>query len=484
MATKGFVALTAIGLTLGAAVWAAKPPRTSGNVDDAAIGDSTPTFYKDVMPIVQEHCQTCHRPGQIGPFSLLDYQSARPWAKAIKSAVATRKMPPWLANPEYGHFNNDRSLNQAEIDTIMAWANNGGPAGDPTDAPPPVHWPEGGWTIKPDVTVDLPPYPVPATGVMEWERLAIPSPFKEDTWVTSVQILPGAPAVVHHLCFDFHDHKPTTPYNVYEWVEVPRDDAGVSKIHDGSAQALEGTVHTRAVGSTEETRRQGRPDIGGGIEYCYLPGLTFEDYRPVHAGIFVPAGSDMLLNIHYTTNGVAVMDRSRIGFTVAKVAPAKKFVHQTNGGEGDESPDIPVGGQQQANERLAIPPNDGNYLGPPTDITFKKDTELVSLRPHAHVRAKSVRYTLIYPNGREEIVLDVPHYDFNWQLTYRTSLKIPKGSRMHVQFAYDNSRSNKYNPDPSNWVYYGGQSWEEMGAPFLGFLMDRNAKEEDVIEER
>lgn len=485
MATKSFVvALTAIGLALGAAVWAAKPPRTGGKVDETAISDRAPTFYKDVLPLVQEHCQTCHRPGQIGPFSLLDYQSARPWAKAIKSAVAARKMPPWLANPEYGHFNNDRSLNQAEIDTIVAWANNGAPAGDPTDAPPPVHWPEGGWTIKPDVTVDLPPYPVPATGVMEWERLAIPSPFKEDTWVTSVQILPGAPSVVHHLCFDFHNHKPTTPYNVYEWVEVPRDEAGVSKIHDGSVQAVEGTVHTRAVGSTEETRRQGRPDIGGGIEYCYLPGLTLEDYRPVHAGIFVPAGSDMLLNIHYTTNGAAVMDRSRIGFTVAKVPPAKKFIHQTNGGEGDESPESPVSGQQQANEKLAIPPNDGNYLGPPTDIRFKKDTELVSLRPHAHVRGKSVRYTLIYPDGREEVVLDVPHYDFNWQLTYRTSLKIPKGSRMHVQFTYDNSRSNKYNPDPSNWVYYGGQSWEEMGSPFLGFLMDRNAKEGDVIEER
>jgi mono/diheme cytochrome c family protein len=485
MATKSFVvALTAIGLTLGAAVWAAKPPRTSGKVDETAKGDWAPTFYKDVLPIVQQHCQTCHRPGQIGPFSLLDYQSARPWAKAIKSAVAARKMPPWLANPEYGHFNNDRSLNQAEIDTIVAWANHGAPAGDPTDTPPPVQWPEGGWSIQPDVTVDLPPYPVPATGVKEWERLAIPSPFKEDTWVTSVQILPGAPAVVHHLCFDFHKHKPTTPYNVYEWVEVPRDDAGAAKTHDGSAQAMQGTVHTRAVGSTEETRRQGRPDIGTGIYYCYLPGLTFEDYRPVHAGIFVPAGSDMLLNLHYTTNGAAVIDRSRIGFTVAKVPPPKKFVQQTTGGEGDDNPESPVGGQQQANEKLAIPPYDGNYSGPPADITFKKDIELVSLRPHAHVRGKSVRYTLIYPDGREEVVLDVPHYDFNWQLTYRTSLKIPKGSRMHFQFTYDNSASNKYNPDPSKWVYYGGQSWEEMGGPFLGFLMDRNANEEDVIQER
>jgi mono/diheme cytochrome c family protein len=209
------VGLTAVGLALGAVAWAAKPPRTSAKVEETAVSDRTPTFYKDVLPIVQEHCQTCHRPGQIGPFSLLDYQSARPWAKAIKSAVAARKMPPWFASPEYGHFNNDRSLNQEEIDTIVAWVNNGAPAGDPANAPPPVQWPEGGWTIKPDVTVELPPYPVPATGIKEWEQLAIPAPFKEDTWVTSVEIRPGAMAVVHHLCFDFAKHKPTTPYNVY-----------------------------------------------------------------------------------------------------------------------------------------------------------------------------------------------------------------------------------------------------------------------------
>jgi len=150
------------------------------------------------------------------------------------------------------------------------------------------------------------------------------------------------------------------------------------------------------------------------------------------------------------------------------------------GGEGDDNP---VDSRQQDNKKLAIPPFDGNYLGPPADITFQKDTDLVWFRPHAHVRAKSARYTLVYPDGREEIVLDVPHYDFNWQLTYRTLLKIPKGSRMHVQFTYDNSASNKYNPDPSKWVYYGGQSWEEMGTPNMGFLVDRNVKKEDIIEE-
>jgi hypothetical protein len=152
---------------------------------------------------------------------MLNYKEMRPWAKAIKAAVVERKMPPWFADPKYGHFNNDRSLKQSEIDTIVAWVDGGGVAGDEKEAPPPIQWPEGGWQIKPDVPVDLPPFQVPARGIKEWEQLAIPGPFKEDTWVTSVEIMPGEPSVVHHLCFNFEVHKPTTEYNVYEWMEVP-----------------------------------------------------------------------------------------------------------------------------------------------------------------------------------------------------------------------------------------------------------------------
>ena len=138
-----------------------------------------------------------------------------------------------VRGPRYGHFNNDRSLKQPEIDTIAAWVDNGAPEGDP-GAPPPIEWPEGGWQIKPDITVDLPPYPVAARGIVEWERIAFPSPFKEDTWVTSVEILPGVPAVVHHMCFGFQKHRATTPYNEYQWMEVPRDDEGNMKNLDGT----------------------------------------------------------------------------------------------------------------------------------------------------------------------------------------------------------------------------------------------------------
>ena len=476
MVTRISVVVLVLGLLLmGAAVWAMTP---ATNQESGGVV----TFNKDVLPLLQKNCQTCHRPGQIGPFPMLSYKEARPWAKAIKAAVASRKMPPWMADPQYGHFDNDRSLKQAEIQTIVAWVDGGAAEGDPKDAPPPIEWPAGGWQIKPDVTLDLPPYPVPARGIREWERIAFPAPFKEDTWVTSVEILPGVPAVVHHMCFGVQKHRATTPYNLYEWMEVPRDEEGVTKNRDGSTTGPSvGTVVTREVGSTEEKRRQGRAMIqhAGTNEFCYLPGLPYEDYRPVNAGVFVPAGSDLIVSLHYTASGLAVIDKSRIGFTLTKVPPAKKFLPQ----DGAEEEDPPVG-RRQANIELAIPPYASNYAGPPAEITFVKDVELVWFRPHAHVRAKSVQYKLTYPDGREEIVLNVPRYDFNWQLTYRTSLKIPNGAKMHVQFIYDNSTANKYNPDPSKWVYYGGQSWEEMGTPNMGFLIDRDADDKDFIRER
>src|SRR5436190_1422349 len=249
--------LAAVVFLLCAAGWpaAAEVNQESGGVV---------TFYKDVLPILQKNCQSCHRPGQIGPMSLMSHKEARPWAKAIKAAVLSKKMPPWFADPQYGHFNNDRSL-------------------------------------KP------------------------------------VEILPGQPSVVHHFCFNFEKHKPTTEYNVYEWMEVPRDDDGVSKNRSRGVDTKEGIVIRREVGRTEETRRQGIQTIRGGNEFCYLPGLPYEDYRPVNAGVFVPSGSDIVMSLHYTPNGVALVDRTRIGFTVAKVPPAKGCVPQ-DGEDGQSAP--------------------------------------------------------------------------------------------------------------------------------------------------
>jgi len=445
-----------------------------------ATEQSAVTFTRDVFPILQKNCQSCHRPGQIAPMSLLTYKDARPWAKAIKAAVTMRKMPPWFADQKYGHFTNDRSLKQNEIDTLVKWVDGGAAEGNPKDAPPPVEWPADGWAIRPEVVVELPPHDVPAKGVLEWELIALPSPFKSDTWVTSMEILPGDPSVVHHICFSFEKHLPTTVYNRYEWVQVPRDETGNPTPGNSGFGELPGmTIATRDVGSAEVKLRQGKPTLRQNLDFCYLPGNTYDDYRAWNAGKLVPAGTDIIVSLHYTANGSNVVDRSKIGFTVAKTPPPKKFVVQ---GAGEDAPVIaPTPASERAvfastyNPSFAIPPNTDSYVAPPMDITFLKDVEIVRLRPHAHVRGKSAQYRITYPDGREEIVLDVPHYDFNWQLSYGTSLKVPKGSRMRFGFTYDNSPNNKFNPDPTRWVYQGFQSWEEMMAPNLGFLLDRDA---------
>src|SRR5215471_14688069 len=217
---------------------------------------AAPTFYKDVLPIMQQNCQSCHRPGQIGPFSLLTYKDARPFAKAIKQAVAAKVMPPWFADPKYGHFDNDRSMKQSEIDTIVSWVDSGAVEGDPKDAPPAIQWPEGGFQIKPDTVVELPSFDVPARGVLDWYQLAIPSPFKEDTWVTSMEIVPGEPTVVHHFCLGLYLHQTSWMYNTYEWTEVPRDDEGVTKNRGENPKEV--MVASREVGSNAVKHRLGR----------------------------------------------------------------------------------------------------------------------------------------------------------------------------------------------------------------------------------
>jgi hypothetical protein len=452
-----------------------------------ASDQSSPvTFTKDVLPILQKNCQSCHRPGQVAPMSLLSYGEARPWAKAIKTAVMTKKMPPWFADPNYGHLVNDRSLKQGDIDTLAKWVDRGAAEGNPKDAPAPVQWPTGGWSVQPQVVMNLPPHEVPAKGVLEWELIAFPAPFQGDAWVTSMEILPGDPSVVHHICFSFEKHKPTTVYNRYEWVQVPRDESGNPTPGNSGFAELPGMITAfRDVGSSEVKTRQGHPALKENLDFCYLPGVAADDYRDWNAGKQVPAGSDIIVSLHYTTNGKAVTDRTKIGFTVARTPPSKKFVVQ---GAGEDTPVIaPSKASTRAafasayNPEFAIPPNASNYLAPPMDITFLKDVEVVRLRPHAHVRGKSAQYKVTYPDGREEIVLNVPRYDFNWQLSYGTSLKLPKGTRMHFEFRYDNSANNKSNPDPNRWVYQGFQSWEEMMAPNIGFLLDRDADVEGLM---
>src|ERR1700674_5140240 len=207
----------------------------------ARAADVAPvTFNRDVLPILQKNCQTCHRPNQIAPMSFLSYKEARPWAKAMKTAVTLRKMPPWFADPQYGHFTNDRSLKRGEIETIAKWADAGAPEGDPKDAPPAVEWTEG-WVIPPDIIVDGPATSVPArpkNNVVEWITVIMPTGFTKDTWVTSVQIKPEYPAVTHHICTGYAPHQPNVKYGLEVWMDRPRDEEGSAIPEKGPTFAL------------------------------------------------------------------------------------------------------------------------------------------------------------------------------------------------------------------------------------------------------
>jgi len=407
------------------------------------------TFHKDVLPILQKNCQTCHRPGQAAPMSFLTYDSTRPWATAIKEAVLLRRMPPWFADPKIGHFVNDCSLPQSDIDTLVKWADVGAPQGEPEDAPPTTRWPEG-WQIQPDIIVQGPTYDVPAhpkNNVIEWISVTVPGGFTKDTWITSLEIKPEHPEVTHHMCVAFIPHKPDIQYFVPKWTDKQRDD-------EGSAIPDKGPTFTAGNGG-------GEPD-------CYVPGHVAADYRPIHAARLVPAGSDIAFSLHYTPNGMDLTDHVRIGFTVAKEPPQRRYVALLR-----QPPRDP--------KRFAIPPRDSNWQSPPVEVTFDQDVELVFMMPHMHARGKDMTYTLVYPDGREEVVLSVPHYDFNWQIGYETSIHVPKGTKLHVDAHFDNSANNLANPNPNRTVYYGEMTWEEMMAPFFSVVVDRDADPKKIL---
>lgn len=425
---------------------------------------SAVTFHKDVLPILQRNCQTCHRPGQIAPMSFLTYSTTRPWAKAMKSAVASRKMPPWFADPKIGHYTNDRSLKQSEIDTIAQWADSGAPEGDPKDAPVALQWPDG-WQIQPDIIVPGPVMEVPAkpkNNVVEWISVTMPTGFTKDTWVTSVQIKPEHPEVTHHICIGYAPHNPDTKLGVPQWEDKERDEEGAAIPEKGP------TFGNRRVPNARRATTPAGSGTGA-AEDCYLPGNPAADYRVLKAAKLIPAGYDVFYSIHYTPNGNAYTDHIQLGYTVAKEPPERRYVSLAASAPMDA-------------KRFAIPPNDPNWLSPPAEATFLRDVELVFMMPHMHYRGKDAKWTLEYPDGRTEVVLNVPRYDFNWQLGYDTSIKIPAGTKLHVDVHFDNSVNNRYNPNPNKTVYYGQMTWEEMMYQFFGVIVENDADISKIVK--
>ena len=400
-------------------------------------GEPKVTFTKDVAPIFYNSCAECHRPGQIAPMSLMTYKDARPWARSIKDKVANRVMPPWLADPAYGHFSNDRRLTQKQIDTIVSWVDAGAPEGNEADLPAPPKFAEG-WTIgQPDAVISLPEaISVPATGTIPYMYVKVPTHFTEDKWVQAAEIRAGNRSVVHHVIVFIQEPGATS-------VEVTGKAAGGESASKGSA-------------------RGGREGTGSKL-VGFAPGEQPKVYPPGMAKL-IKAGSTLVFQLHYTANGTAATDKSYVGLIFAK-----QPVHR-NAQTGTA-----------INAKFVIPPGDPNYEVK-SSWTAKEDVRILDLMPHMHFRGKDFIYTAVYPDGRSEVVLSVPRYDFNWQMVYRLNqpLYLPKGSRLDCVAHFDNSANNKYNPDPAKEVRWGPQTWEEMMIGWFDYVNDKENTDADM----
>ena len=413
----------------------------------AATNPLPVTFTKDVAPVLQKNCQSCHRPGEAAPFSMLTYDQARPWAKAMKEAVLLKKMPPWFADPHYGKFANDKSLSQKEIDTIVGWADAGAPEGDAKDLPAPVSFIEG-WRIpKPDVVFEMPSdFNVPAAGTVEYQYVIVPTEFTTDKWVRFAEARPGNRQLVHHIIAFIRepdskwmkDAKPGVPFVPEKRKKDKKDD------EDDDGGAFSGDA------------------IAG-----YAPGMFPMELQPGQAKL-IKAGSDIVFQLHYTANGKVGTDRSRVGLVFATEPPKERVFTLA-----------------AANGKFKIPPRDGNYK---VDSDFELGTQvkLVSMQPHMHLRGKDFEYRVVYPTGEAETLLKVPNYSFSWQLYYQPvkQLVLPKGTKLECTAHFDNSPNNPNNPDPAKEVSWGDQSWDEMMIGFFDVAFDANMPLKNLFPEQ
>lgn len=408
------------------------------NASDKA--SSPVTFTRDVAPILYKNCATCHRTGEIAPMSLLSYKEVRPWARSIREVVAERRMPPWLADPHYGEFANDRRLSQKEVDTIVAWVDGGAKEGDAKDLPAAPTFSDVGWKFgKPDAVLSMTiEASVPADGVVAYRHFVVPTNFTEDKYVQFAEIRRGDPSVVHHVIV-----------SVREPGQGPLPPAG--ELNLGAAGNREGEARTLQQQGQGQTRSQ-NPD---GMLLGWAPGMSPLMLRDGQAKL-IKKGSVLIFQMHYTTNGQASKDRTSIGLYFAK-GPIEKRVITTGA----------------VSRNLVIPAGEPNYEST-ASFTFKEDSHIVSFMPHMHVRGKDFEYRLVYPDGTSKVLLKVPKYDFNWQLNYflKEPVAAPKGSRIECLAHHDNSAKNKFNPDPTKEVRWGPQTWEEMMIGWLDYTID------------
>ncbi|HEX8183895.1 MAG TPA: cytochrome c [Blastocatellia bacterium] len=404
-----------------------------GSRQASATSSALVTFNKDVAPIIQKNCQVCHRPGEIAPMTFMNYKEVRPWARSIVEKVVTREMPPWFADSKYGKFSNDCRLSQKEIDTIVAWVEGGTKEGDPKDMPPNPKFTEG-WQIgKPDIVLSMAEeYSVPAEGVIPYKYFAVPTNFTEDKYVQFAEIRQGNRKLVHHVIVDvrYPEHGKLPKAG-----EIKPEEFAAARGRDGNGE---------------------RPGDSDGRLVGWAPGEAPLILRPGQAKL-VKKGSVLIFQIHYTTNGEAGTDRSSVGLIFSKHPVEKRVI---------------TAGAVARN--LEIPPGVANHEVT-SSFTFKEDSHIDSLHPHMHFRGKDFLYRLVYPDGTSNVLLSVPRWDFNWQLTYvlKEEVAAPKGSRLECIAHFDNSPKNKFNPDPTKLVRWGQQTWDEMMIGYLDYTVDK-----------
>lgn len=382
------------------------------------IAGEIPTFHAKIQHIVQRSCMPCHRPGGVAPFSLDGYEAVKSRAKMLEFVVDEGIMPPWFATKGSGPWRSDMSLPDADKAALKAWIAGGTPKGDPKDAPAPTSY-VSGWTIgKPDAIFQLPePVKIKESGVMPYANINVPTNFTEDKWVDKIEVVPGDKRAVHHVL-------------VFVRSSANASQGRLQRVADADAR-----------------------DELSGFFGIYVPGNSALSY-PKGLAKRIPKGAILRFQIHYTPYGTATKDQTKIGFVFAK-EPPKSEVHTAS----------------IANLRFAIPPGDPNYQVD-AQIRVPTDVQVLSFLPHMHVRAKAAKYELS-TGGKTTALLDIPRYDFNWQLNYvlQSPLSVKAGDTLKFTAWYDNSDKNPANPDPTKTVRWGSQTFDEMHLGYIEYII-------------
>jgi hypothetical protein len=459
----------------------------------------TPTFNEHVAPILYKNCVACHREDSAAPMSLISYKEARPWARAIKRKVSLKEMPPWFADPRYGEFRNTRGLSEDEIKTLVAWADAGAPEGKGAapKAPPLAD----GWMHPsgrpPDMVIEMTnDFKVPAQGELPnfslYQELNIPG----DLFLEAIQLKPSNWAAMHHSSVGIRDLPRGTKLGRGEaWPGGPISDGvpvsidGKTKV-DNRGDRTEAEAAAAATAATTAARDVAAADVfavaGTSHLVFYVPGGGFEQWHD-GVGKRIRKGQYLVWGLHYTPTGRPETDRSLVGLWLHKQQTTHEVLTRRVGEthiaemqelvktERDREPLPGQSGRMEGAPPIPnIPPNAHNWKL--TGITaFRDDVTLYLAWPHMHLRGKDMTFVVTYPDGREEIVLNVPKYDFNWQLQYEYAkpIKIPAGGTIKTIGHYDNTRSNRYNPSPDKEVYWAEQSWDEMFNGWIDYSVDK-----------